>query len=279
MENDREPVAPPEAPNPPSRAAWFEALDAAVSDAPSRAAARAVLARALDEVEAREREKALRAERWTHLGQASAGVAHELRNPLTVIETSVFLLKERTQGDPVCERHLRRIADQVTIAGDIVGDLLDTARARPMHSAPVDLPALIHEALASVPREPDVAVAVELAPSLPAVHGDARRLRQVLINLVSNAVHAMASRERPRRLEVSLRAADGAVELAVRDHGPGVAPDDLPRLFEPLFSTRRGGVGLGLSLSRQIVEAHGGALTADNAPGGGARFTLRLPVA
>ncbi|MFO0630968.1 MAG: hypothetical protein U0325_35815 [Polyangiales bacterium] len=83
------------------RAALFEALDAAVSDAPSRAAARAVLARALDGVEAREREKALRAERWTHLGQVSAGAGHELRNPLTVIETSVFLLKERTVGDPV----------------------------------------------------------------------------------------------------------------------------------------------------------------------------------
>lgn len=265
----------------PRLASHLDALRALVPDPARYDAVRAVLDDALAEVERETRERLQRAERLTHAGQLAAGVAHELRNPLTVIETSVFLLKERAsgQGDAVVDRHLRRIVDQVAIASGIVGDLLDTARERPMHPAPVDLSALIHDAVAWVPRDPDVAVALDLPTSPATVPGDARRLRQVIINLVSNALHAMSTRPRAPRLEVSLRRDGDAVELAVRDHGVGIHRDDLPRVFEPLFSTRHEGVGLGLALSREIAEAHGGTLSAENAPDGGARFTLRLPAA
>ncbi len=218
-----------------------------------------------------------RAERLVHVGQIAAGVAHELRNPLSVIETSVFLLQERVADDTRATRQLERIRAQVGIASDIVGDLLDAARNRPAAMLPVDLAAIAREAVTWVPRPADTVVEAKLPVGVAVVSGDARRLRQVLINLVSNALQAMRAVS-PPRLTLSLAVADGFAAVTVRDHGPGIAPDHLARLFEPLWSTRADGVGLGLALSREIAVAHGGTLQADNAPDGGATFTLRLPL-
>jgi len=244
------------------------AISAALHDA---------LGAVLDAYHAEHRARLDRAERLVHVGQIAAGVAHELRNPLSVIETSLFLLHEGTRNDPRATRHIERVRTQVGIASEIVGDLLDTARNRPVSLQPVDLAAIAREAMTWVPRPAETLVEAHLPEGVAVVEGDARRLRQVLINLVSNALQAMHD-QRPARLRLTLRTGDGFAAVEVHDAGPGIAPESLPRLFEPLWSTRAEGVGLGLALSREIAEAHGGTLRAANHPDGGAVFTLRLPL-
>ncbi|MBL8602341.1 MAG: hypothetical protein JNK72_10505 [Myxococcales bacterium] len=222
------------------------------------------------------RARLVAAERLSHVGRLAAGVAHELRNPLAVIETSVWIVKNATD-DPRILRHVARITEQVGVASAIVGELLDAARERPLVRREVVLDAVCDEAIAWVPRRPEVAVLREGEGGPLRVVGDPRRLRQVLINLVSNALEAMAGLAAPR-LTVGLWRDGDMARVTVRDTGPGIAPALLPRLFEPLVTTRPGGTGLGLALARDIVAAHQGTLDATNHPEGGACFTLRLPL-
>jgi len=127
-----------------------------------------------------------------------------------------------------------------------------------------------------VPNPVGVALAVELPEDFPAVSVDPSQLRQLLFNLVQNAVAALAEVE-AGRVVLSGRVVGSSVEIEVRDNGAGIPEDALTKIFEPLFTARRGGVGLGLALCRRIAEKHHGVLEASNAPGGGARFVLRLP--
>lgn len=221
-------------------------------------------------------DRLLRAQRLAFVGQLSAGVAHELRNPLSVIETSVFILSERLADVPVAARQLKRISEQVSTATAIISELLEATRNRPIDRVPLDLAVVAREAIAQVPRPSHITLALDLAPGVALLNGDPRRLRQVVVNLLANATRALQETALPR-LAVRVHATDGHATLTVEDNGPGIAPDDLPQLFEPLFSTRAEGTGLGLAISRRIAEAHSGTLTAANAPDGGARFTLTLP--
>jgi signal transduction histidine kinase len=221
-------------------------------------------------------DRLLRAQRLAFVGQLSAGVAHELRNPLSVIETSVFILSERLADVPIAARQLKRISEQVSTATAIISELLEATRNRPIDRVPLDLAVVAREAIAQVPRPSHITLALDLAPGVALLNGDPRRLRQVVVNLLSNATRALQETPSPR-LAVCVAATDDHATLTVDDNGPGIAPDDLPQLFEPLFSTRAEGTGLGLAISRRIAEAHGGTLTAANAPDGGARFTLTLP--
>jgi two-component system sensor kinase FixL len=119
----------------------------------------------------------------------------------------------------------------------------------------------------------------QLAPALPAVRGDRVQLQQVMLNLIMNACEAMAGiRTEERKLTVRTLAADGRVYLTVTDHGPGFAPEEHERLFEPYYTTKPHGLGLGLSISRTIVAAHGGKLWGVGTPGAGATFHVALPV-
>lgn len=222
-------------------------------------------------------DRLLRVERLAGAGQLSAGVAHELRNPLAVIETSLFILNERLAGDPRAVRQLKRIGEQVNIATAIVNDLLETVRDRPIASEHVDLAAVARDALGRVPRPSNISVDLALPEATALVEGDPRKLAQVVVNLLSNAVQALstASVDAPR-LTLSVTVDDEHALLRVDDNGHGIRAEALPRLFDPLFSTRPDGTGLGLALSRRIAESHGGTLTAENLAPRGARFTLRL---
>jgi len=217
-------------------------------------------------------ERVDRAERFATVGQLASSVVHELRNPLSVIETSAFVIGERGQADARIVRHAKRIGEQVTLAGAIVSELLDAARGRPLEPHALDVATLIREAAEQIAPTliPGIHITV---PSPLSVLGDARRLRQVLVNLFQNAFDAMGG---TGAVEASARRDGDRVVLTIRDHGPGIPPSISSQLFEPLVTTKPGGTGLGLALSREIVRGNGGDITAHTHPDGGASFEITL---
>ncbi len=215
-----------------------------------------------------------RVERLSTFGQLVGSIGHDLRNPLGVIETSLYLLRNRVGGDEHAARHLDRIGDQLGIANGIVTNLLDMIRDRPLAREVLRVGEVVRGAAAAVKRPPGVRLELDGLDGLPALEGDPVQLRQVFVNLLDNATHA-ASPE--GEVAVRARSTQGAVELDVEDSGPGVAPAMRPRLFEPLVTTKEHGIGLGLALVKRIAERHGGSVAYRDRPGGGARFTVRLP--
>jgi len=218
--------------------------------------------------------KHARIERMATFGQLVGSIGHELRNPLGVIESSLYILKGRVE-DERARKHADRIGEQVTIANQIVSDLLDMIRDRPLETGPVDLAALVAGVVAAIPAPAAVRIVTEGLDALPAIAADASKLRQVLVNLVDNAVHAVGASG-----EVRIRGEQqgGAIVLVVEDTGPGMDPSIRDRLFEPLITTKAKGIGLGLPLVRRIVERHGGTVVYEDTAAGGARFIVRLPV-
>ncbi len=215
-----------------------------------------------------------RIERLSTFGQLVGSIGHDLRNPLGVIETSLYILRQRIGDDDKAKKHVERIGDQLKIANSIISDLLDMIRDRPLHRELVQLDRVIGAAADSVKRPEEVSLSLEGLAPLPAVEGDAGQLRQVFVNLLENAVHAASPRGAVR---ICGRPDAGGVEVTVEDTGKGVDDATRRRLFEPLITTKENGIGLGLALVKRIVERHGGAVSYDPRSVGGARFTIRLP--
>lgn len=226
----------------------------------------------------RERE-VLRAEQLAAVGQVAAGVAHELRNPLTSLKLLLHANRQEAEAHglsvedyEVMEQEIRRMDQALQV-------FLDFARPPKAVRRPTDLVPLIERALTLVEgraRKQKVSVhfAHDDAPLI--VEADGEQIVQVLVNLALNALDAMP---RGGRLEVDLYGiGDRQLKLRVLDSGPGISPEVLPRLFEPFVSGKETGLGLGLAISRQIVEGHGGSIRARNRPEGGACFELCLPV-
>jgi two-component system, NtrC family, sensor histidine kinase HydH len=219
-------------------------------------------------------DKLRRQERLATIGQLAASIGHDLRNPLGVIESSLFIMRRKIEGDEKLTRHLDKIAKQVQICDRIVTDLLDLARNNPPKLASVVLRDAFLEALDQIKRPEDVSVSIEAPPDL-SVEADPGLLQQALVNLIMNAIRALQGRGG----EVRLRGEQEGetVVISVQDDGPGFDPDILPVAFEPLVSNRAKGIGLGLALVRSVVERHSGEARASNPPSGGARVDLMLP--
>lgn len=257
-------------------------------DAEARAVTRAALGRILDLELAimlhtyREDliDQAARTERLSTFGQLVGSIGHELRNPLGVIETSLFILQGRVSGDERAQKHVQRIAEQVGIANGIVSSLLDMIRDRPPQRAVVPLSPLIANVASAVRRPEGVRLSLVGLEGI-SLDGDPTQLRQLFLNLVDNAVQAV-SPEGEVRVRAEPAAArpgrDGPwVRVAVEDTGPGLDPAVRARLFEPLVTTRVKGIGLGLALVKRIAERHGGSVAYAPREGGGARFWIELP--
>jgi two-component system, NtrC family, sensor histidine kinase HydH len=215
------------------------------------------------------------AERLATIGQIAASIGHELRNPLAVMQTSVHMLGRRLPSDDHTSKHLGRVRDQVALCNAIISDLLDLARDRPADRQPTDVGIVTRDAALSVPHTDALAVVSHVADGLPLVAVDPGQFRQLVVNLVLNAVQAQGG---TGRVDVRLVVTADTLVLGIEDSGPGMTPAVLERLFEPLFTTRATGTGLGLALCRRIVEKHGGTIAANNRAEGGAAFVVRIPL-
>jgi two-component system NtrC family sensor kinase len=208
-------------------------------------------------------------------------VAHELNNPLTSVKGYAQLLLQREE-DPSQARMLTKITAETDRAAKIVQNLLTFSRKRTTEKTPTDLNRVIEQVIEL--REYDLRVANltivrDLARSLPPVLADPDQIQQVLLNLLTNAEHAIREAERPGRITVSSRATGGRVRLEVADDGRGIAPENLKRIFVPFFTTKEigRGTGLGLSICYGIVQDHGGTIEVDSVLGKGSTFRLELP--
>jgi signal transduction histidine kinase len=223
----------------------------------------------------------LRAEQLAAVGQVAAGVAHELRNPLTSVK---MLVQTGLEGDAPAglpPEDLAVIEGEVRRMEACIQTFLDFARPPHTERRRADLAVVVRRALALVEgraRRQKVACAADLPPGPLELDIDAGQVQQVLVNLLLNALDAQPHGGRVR-VEVRGPTDDSPfASVQVQDDGPGLAPELCPRLFQPFVSTKETGLGLGLSICRRLVEAHGGAIHGATAPEGGALFAFTLPV-
>jgi len=215
-----------------------------------------------------------RAERLATLGQVAGGVAHELRNPLNVVKTSVYyLLHARNPTPQKNADHLKRIERNVELADNVISSLSSFARISVPDLRPIGVEALVREALEINPPGEGIELAIDCPGELPPALGDRDQLRIAVGNLIRNAGDAMAH---GGRLGISGRLVDGSIELSVSDTGVGIAPNDLALIMEPLYSTKVRGLGLGLAIARSIVEKNQGSLRVKSELGKGSTFTVCL---
>jgi len=211
---------------------------------------------------ARERER-----RLASLGEMSAVLAHEIKNPLASLKGNAQLLARMLPDGEKPRAKADRVVDEAMRLEQLTNDLLQFVRTGTIQRTPVDPAALVRDAAAAVPGE----VVVETAGAPATWSLDAGRIRQVVINLLDNAVAAGPP------VTIAVRRAGGALIIEVADHGPGVAEDDRDKIFEPFFTGKTQGTGLGLAVVRRVVELHHGTIAVYPNPGGGATFRAEIP--
>ena len=225
---------------------------------------------------AQAQERVVRSNRLAAIGQLAGSVSHELRNPLSVLRSSAYYLRTRLgTDDEKVTKHLGIIEQEIANSDKIISDLLDFSRTRPPTFQRTYLNYVVEEALGRV-RVPDtVTVESALNDGLPPMRADTFQLEQVFVNLITNAVQAMP---KGGTLRLATYREDDRLAVAVTDTGAGIKPEHLPRLFEPLFTTKARGIGLGLAVSKTLVENHGGTIRVESAVGQGTTFTVTLPL-
>jgi two-component system cell cycle sensor histidine kinase/response regulator CckA len=240
-------------------------------------------ARLEGEVELRTRElndaheKLVRQEKLAVLGQLAGGVGHELRNPLGVISNAVYYLKlTQEDGREDVKEYLDIIETETRAAGKIITDLLDYASTRSQERQACNLPDLIQQVMAKYPPPETIKVITDFPGDLPEVYVDPRQLEQILVNLISNACQAMPD---SGVLSLSLKSTshNHKVRLLVKDSGEGIPPENLDKIFEPLFTTKTHGIGLGLAVVKKMVESNAGSIHVESQVNKGTTFTLDFP--
>jgi signal transduction histidine kinase len=224
-------------------------------------------------------EALIRREKLAMLGQLAGGVGHELRNPLGVMSNAIYYLEMVLQSSPENVRdYLRLLREQVALSSKIVGDLLDFARIPPAQRRPVHLRGILDAQLARLSGHERVNISVDVPHSLPPADVDSVHIGQIVFNLLTNAVQAMNGDEGALRI-AARRQGDDSLELRISDSGPGVPPDLADRIFEPLFTTKARGIGLGLAVSRALAQANNSRIAVANDTTRGATFVITMPMA
>jgi PAS domain S-box-containing protein len=249
-------------------------------------------------------EKLVRQEKLAVLGQLAGGVGHELRNPLSVINNAVYYLKlVQPQADEKIKQYLGLIDKETHNAEKIINDLLDFARVKSVDRQPFVVSDLVQRVLVRFPVPDSISTTLDFPADLPLAFADPLQMEQVLGNLVLNACQAMASPHADSTtgvLEAGHLTISGSVssvsvfqqdvgvqsllpelllQVAVSDTGVGIAPENMKKVFEPLFTTKAKGIGLGLAVSRKLAESNDGRIEVHSQPGKGSTFTLFIPVA
>jgi C4-dicarboxylate-specific signal transduction histidine kinase len=223
--------------------------------------------------------------RVTTMGQLAASIAHEINQPISAAVTNAnaalrFLEAERPDLEEA-RQAIAQIIDDGRRAGDVIGRIRNLMKKLPPRKDGVELNHTIREVIELTRGEAAknrVSVRVQLADGLPVIQGDRVQLQQVILNLIMNAVEAMSGpHEGSRDLLIRSRMQESSVMVAVQDSGPGLSPEVVDRLFDPFYTTKSAGLGMGLSICRSIVEAHGGKVWASRSAGPGATVQFTLP--
>jgi signal transduction histidine kinase len=224
-------------------------------------------------------ESLVRREKLAMLGQLAGGVGHELRNPLGVMTNAIYYLLMVLKEAPAdVKEYLGILRTQIALSEKIVGDLLDFARVKKPQLETLPVEKIVREQLERVGDLDGVKLVENIAAGLPPVRVDRVQIGQVVLNLMTNALQAME--DGGGTLEVRTRRGEnGFVRLDVSDTGVGMTPSQLDKIFEPLFTTKARGIGLGLAVSRSLVHANGGEISAVSEPGKGSTVSIDLPAA
>jgi PAS domain S-box-containing protein len=225
-------------------------------------------------------EQLVRHEKLAVLGKMAGSVGHELRNPLGVINTSVYYLKlVQPDANDKIKQHLAMIEQEVCNSEKIIGDLLDFARIKTVERETIPVARLVGQTLERFPVPANVELVLDLPEDLPTIYADPRQMVQVLGNLTTNACQAMPDGGRlVIRAGSSTDNGRSSLAISVMDSGVGISPEHMGKLFEPLFTTKPNGIGLGLPICQKLVEANGGRIEVKSEPGQGSTFTLVLNV-
>ena len=225
-------------------------------------------------------EQLIRSERLAAIGQLASGVAHELRGPLGAIKTAAFYVQRRLAKsdllatEPKVLEFLDIIDGEVNIANNVISDLIGFSRVAKPTISPVNIGGIIEDALKHVPLPENVNLARDIDKSLPMVMVDAGQIQQVFVNVIFNAVEAMPQ---GGRLDIRARSKGEFVEVEFTDTGCGILKSDIDNIFDPLFTTKARGIGLGLAVCKGILERHGGDIGVKSKVGKGSTFTVSLP--
>jgi PAS domain S-box-containing protein len=228
-------------------------------------------------------------EKLASLGQFSAGIAHEIRNPLSGINIYLSTLEQLfehsagmdTEDGIRIHEILEKTRAASTRIATVIQSVMEFSEPTPSRLVPVNVNRLAENAVqisGTVLRKHEIVLSEELSPELPRCHADPRLIEQVVLNLITNAVQAMEIRAGLRRLEIASSAENGRIVLRVSDSGPGVPLRIRRKIFDPFFTTRKEGYGIGLSFSHRVVAEHGGSLTVGTSKWGGAEFRIELPL-
>lgn len=224
----------------------------------------------------RMQEQLLRQEKLAVLGQLAGGVGHELRNPLGVIKNSAYFLNMALESpDPEVKETLELLEKEVAAAERIITSLLDFARVKPPLRRKVDIQQILRETLSGFKVPENITVEYPLVKSLPQVLTDPDQLDQVFKNIILNAVQAMPG---GGRLTITTDTRDPDwLAISITDTGVGIPKENLEKVFEPLFTSKAKGIGLGLAITKTFVEGHGGTIEVQSEIGKGTTFTVKLP--
>ena len=218
----------------------------------------------------------VQSERLTVVGQLTASIGHELRNPLSRIKTAASLLKSEfgREGGEVQDL-LNIVENEVVVSDKIINDLLDFSKDRKSNSAPVHINEIITSSLERTRLSANVSVQTELGKDLPMVLADSGQLQQILVNLILNGSQAMVN---GGILKIWSHASGSHISVHISDTGTGIKPSDIPRVFEPLYTTRAKGIGLGMSVVKMLVERNNGTIQIESQLDMGTTVTLTFPI-